>query len=93
MEGDWNLILSQEETKRVYKDRGEKSVFKRLCELIEVRDLSKGSHTRRQGSTSALLDKMLVRDKWESENSIPVAYSDHDMVVAKCVEKKKARKL
>jgi hypothetical protein len=92
MEGDWNLILSQEEMKRVYKDRGEKSVFKRLYESMEVRDLSKGSHTRRQGSTSALLDRVLVRGKWESENSIPVVCSDYDMV-AKCMEKKKAKKL
>jgi hypothetical protein len=93
MGGDWNLILSQEEMKGVYKDRGEKTAFKRLCESMRVRDLSKGSHTRRQGSTSALLDRMLVRGKWKSENSIPVAYSDHDMIVVKCVKKKKARKL
>jgi hypothetical protein len=60
---DWNLILSQEEMKGVYKERGEKSVFKRLCESMKVRDLSKDSHTRRQGSTSALLDRVLVRGK------------------------------
>jgi hypothetical protein len=63
MEGDWNLILSQEETKRVYKDRGEKTAFKRLCKSMEVRDLSKSSYTRKQGSTLALLDRVLVRDK------------------------------
>jgi hypothetical protein len=63
MRGDWNLILSQEDTKRIYKDRGEKLVFKRMCESMEVRDLSKSIHTRRQGSTSVLLDRMLVRDK------------------------------
>jgi hypothetical protein len=90
---DWNLILSQEKTKGVYKDRGEKTVFKRLCESMKVRDLSKDSHTRRQGSTSVLLDRMLVRDKWKSENSILVACSDHNIVVVKCIKKKKARKL
>jgi hypothetical protein len=79
--------------KGVYKDSGEKTVFKRLCESMKVRNLSKGSHTKRQESTSALLDRMLVRSKWKSENSIPVACSDYDMVVVKCVEKKKARKL
>jgi hypothetical protein len=64
-----------------------------MCELMKVRDLSKGIHTRKQGSTSTLLDRVLVRDKWKSENSILVACSDHDIVVAKCMKRKKARKL
>jgi hypothetical protein len=77
-----------------FEPRGyEKSAFKRICESMKVRDLSKGIHTRRQCSTSALLDRILIRSKWESENSIPVACLDHDMLVVKRVEKKKARKL
>jgi hypothetical protein len=87
------LNFESKEDEGGYKDRGEKTVFKRLCESMEIRDLSKSSHTRRQESTSVLLDRVLVRDKWKSENSIPVACSDYDMMVTKCMEKKKARKL